>query len=328
MSKKPIRVAVTGPAGQIGYSILFRIASGSLFGPDQPVILNMLERDIPESQARLKGVMMELADGAYPLLADMNAYSDPVKAFQDADVAFLIGSRPRGPGMERAELLDANAEIFRVQGRALNESASRDVKVLVVGNPCNTNAYIAMRSAPDLSPKCFTAMLRLDQNRFISQLAQKTGKPVASIEGTIVWGNHSPAMYPDLQATTIDGVKAVELIDEAWYVNELIPTVGKRGAAIIEARGASSAASAASAAIDHIRDWHCGSHGKSVTMGVISQGEYGIPEGLIFGMPCICENGQWRIVEGLTLTDTDRQRMQKSIDELEAERAHVRKLFD
>ena len=324
--KTPIRVAVTGPAGNIGYSLLFRIASGAMFGADQPVILQLLERNNPDSQA-VKGVMMELDDCAFPLLAGVVNSSDPKTAFRDADVAMLVGARPRSKGMERADLLDANAAIFVEQGRALNESASRDVKVLVVGNPCNTNAWIAMKSAPSLPAENFTSMLRLDQNRLMAQIAAKSGKTVNDIVHPAVWGNHSPAMVPDLEHAEICGRPALEGIDRAWYEETLIPTVAKRGSAIIEARGASSAASAASAAIDHIRDWVLGSGERWVTMGVPSDGSYGVPEGLVFGFPCVTKNGKYEIVKDLELSDFIRARMQKSIAELESERDHVAKLL-
>src|SRR6195952_3489407 len=281
MAKAPMRVAVTGAAGQIGYAILFRIANGDLLGKDQPVILQLLEIPDEKAQKALKGVIMEIDDCAFPLLAGMTAHSDPMTAFKDVDVALLVGARPRGPGMERKDLLEANAEIFTVQGKALNEVASRDVKVLVVGNPANTNAYIAMKSAPDLPKKNFTAMLRLDHNRALSQLAAKSGKPVASIEKLAVWGNHSPTMYPDFRVATAEGQDLTKLInDEEWNRNTFIPTVGKRGAAIIEARGLSSAASAANAAIDHVRDWVLGTNGLR-SMVVRSGGQYGVEEGLM-----------------------------------------------
>ena len=325
--KTPIRVAVTGPAGNIGYSLLFRIASGAMFGADQPVILQLLERNNPDSQKAVKGVMMELDDCAFPLLAGVVNSSDPKAAFRDADVALLVGARPRSKGMERADLLDANAAIFVEQGRALDESASRDVKVLVVGNPCNTNAWIAMKSAPSLPAENFTSMLRLDQNRLMAQIAAKSGKTVNYIVHPAVWGNHSPAMVPDLEHAQICGRPALEGIDRAWYEETLIPTVAKRGSAIIEARGASSAASAASAAIDHIRDWVLGSGDRWVTMGVPSDGSYGVPEGLVFGFPCVTKNGKYEIVKGLELSDFIRARMQKSIAELESERDHVAKLL-
>ena len=282
--KNPVRVAITGAAGQIGYALLFRIASGEMLGKDQPVILQLL--DLPQAQNAVKGVMMELQDCAFPLLAGMVATDDPEVAFKDADVAILVGARPRSKGMERADLLSANAEIFTVQGAALNKTASRDVKVLVVGNPANTNAYIAMKSAPDLPAKNFTAMLRLDHNRALSQVAEKIGKAVGNIEKLCVWGNHSPTMYADYRFATVDGQDVKDLInDQEWNANTFLPTVGKRGAAIIEARGLSSAASAANAAIDHIHDWVLGTNGKWVTMGVPSDGSYGIPEGTMFGFP-------------------------------------------
>ncbi len=318
--KAPVRIAVTGPAGSIGYSILFRIAAGDLLGPDQPVILQLLERDTPESAARLKGVMMELSDCAFPLLAGMSSSCDPMVAFKDADIAFLIGARPRTKGMERSELLTGNGQIFVAQGKALNAVAKRDVKVLVVGNPCNTNAYIAMKSAPDLSPKCFSAMLRLDHNRALSQLSDITGKSVTTMHKMAVWGNHSPTMYPDISSTTIEGKAARECVDETWYRDTFIPTVGKRGAAIIEARGASSAASAASAAIDHMRDWCLGSNGEWVTMGVPSDGSYGIPEGMVCGMPCVCDGkGGYEIVQGLDFDAFGREKLEKSLAELQSE---------
>ena len=289
MSKKPVRVAVTGAAGQIGYALLFRIASGEMLGKDQPVILQLLEIPDEKAQKALKGVMMELEDCAFPLLAGMEAHSDPMTAFKDTDYALLVGSRPRGPGMERAELLAVNGAIFTAQGKALNAVASRNVKVLVVGNPANTNAYIAMKSAPDLPRKNFTAMLRLDHNRALSQIAAKTGKAVADIEKLTVWGNHSPTMYADYRFATIKGESVAKMInDQEWNANVFLPTVGKRGAAIIEARGLSSAASAANAAIDHMRDWALGTNGKWVTMGIPSDGQYGIPKDVMFGFPVTC----------------------------------------
>lgn len=327
--KKPIRVAVTGPAGNIGYSVLFRIAAGDMLGPDQPVILQLLERDTPESKQRLKGVMMELSDCAFPLLADMFATADPKVAFKDAEAALLIGARPRTKGMERSELLEANGAIFTVQGKALNEVASRNVKVLVVGNPCNTNAYIAMKSAPDLDPKCFSAMLRLDHNRALSQLSLITGKPVTTMHKMAVWGNHAPSMYADIRNCTIDGKAAAGLVDETWYRETFLPTVGKRGAAIIEARGASSAASAASAAIDHMHDWFCGSNGEWVTMGVPSDGSYGVPEGIVCGMPCICDGkGGYEIVKGLSFADEFSQgKLDATVGELVKEAEAVKHLL-
>ena len=328
MSKKPVRVAVTGAAGQIGYALLFRIASGEMLGKDQPVILQLLEVPVEGPQKALKGVMMELDDCAFPLLVEMTAHSDPMTAFKDADYALLVGSRPRGPGMERAELLAVNGAIFTAQGKALNAVASRDVKVLVVGNPANTNAYIAMKSAPDLPRKNFTAMLRLDHNRAASQIAAKTGKAVADIEKLTVWGNHSPTMYADYRFATINGESVAKMInDQEWNANTFLPTVGKRGAAIIEARGLSSAASAANAAIDHIRDWALGTDGKWVTMGVPSDGSYGIPEGVIYGVPVTCANGEYTRVEGLPVDEFSRAAMDKTLAELEEERAGVAHLL-
>ena len=328
MSKPAMRVAVTGAAGQIGYALLFRIASGEMLGKDQPVILQLLEIPDEKAQKALKGVMMELDDCAFPLLEGMTAHSDPREAFKDADVALLVGSRPRGPGMERKDLLQMNAKIFTEQGKALNDVASRDVKVLVVGNPANTNAYIAMKSAPDLPAENFTAMLRLDHNRALSQLAEKSGKKVADIEKLIVWGNHSPTMYPDIRFANANGDKLAEVInDDAWNRDTFIPTVGKRGAAIIEARGLSSAASAANAAIDHVRDWVLGSNGKWVTMGIPSDGSYGIPEGIMYGFPVTTENGKYKIVEGLEIDEFSRERMDKTLNELLEERDGVKDLL-
>lgn len=324
--KSPVRVAVTGAAGQIGYSLLFRIASGEMLGKDQPVILQLLE--ITPALNALKGVVMELDDCAFPLLAGVVQSDDPEVAFKDADIALLVGARPRSKGMERKDLLEANGAIFTVQGAALNKVASRDVKVLVVGNPANTNAYIAMKSAPDLPSKNFTAMLRLDHNRALSQLASKTGKSVDSIEQLIVWGNHSPTMYPDYRFATIGGNEAPSAVnDQDWYENTFISTVGKRGAAIIEARGLSSAASAASAAIDHVRDWVNGTNGKWTTMGVPSDGSYGIPEGVIYGFPTTCSDGEYSIVTGLDIDEFSRKQMDKTLQELEEERAAINHLF-
>jgi len=326
--KKPMRVAVTGAAGQIGYSLLFRIASGEMLGKDQPVILQMLEIPDEKAQKALKGVMMELEDCAFPLLAGMIPAADPKVAFKDADVALLVGARPRGPGMERKDLLEANGAIFTVQGRALDEVASRNVKVLVVGNPANTNAYIAMKSAKGLPAKNFTAMLRLDHNRALSQLAAKTGKPVDSFEKLIVWGNHSPTMYPDYRFATAGGQSVKALVnDEAWNRDTFIPLVGKRGAAIIEARGLSSAASAANAAIDHVRDWVLGSNGKWVTMGVPSDGSYGIPEGVMYGVPVTTAGGEYTRVKDLEIDAFSRERMDKTLKELEEERAAIAHLL-
>ncbi|MDO4906519.1 malate dehydrogenase [Neisseria sp.] len=324
--KSPVRVAVTGAAGQIGYALLFRIASGEMLGKDQPVILQLL--DLPQAQNAVKGVMMELQDCAFPLLAGMFTTDDPEVAFKDAQVAILVGSRPRSKGMERADLLLANAEIFTKQGAALNKVADRNVKVLVVGNPANTNAYIAMKSAPDLPAKNFTAMLRLDHNRALSQIAEKTGKPVSAIEKLCVWGNHSPTMYADYRFATINGDSVKDMInDQAWNADVFLPTVGKRGAAIIEARGLSSAASAANAAIDHIRDWVLGTNGKWVTMGIPSDGSYGIPEGTMFGFPVTCENGEYKLVEGLEIDDFSRERINITLKELEEEKAGVAHLL-
>ena len=326
--KKPMRVAVTGAAGQIGYSLLFRIASGEMLGKDQPVILQLLEIPDEKAQKALKGVMMEVDDCAFPLLAGISAHSDAMTAFKDVDVALLVGARPRGPGMERKDLLEANGAIFTVQGRALDAVASRNVKVLVVGNPANTNAYIAMKSAPSLPREQFTAMLRLDHNRALSQLATKTGKPVDAIEKMIVWGNHSPTMYPDYRFATIAGAAAPALVnDEDWYRNTFIPTVGKRGAAIIEARGLSSAASAANAAIDHVRDWVLGTNGKWVTMGIPSDGSYGIPDGVMYGVPVTCANGKYERIKGLAIDDFSRSKMDATLKELEEERAGVAHLL-
>ena len=324
MLKKPVRVAVTGAAGQIGYAILFRIASGEMLGKDQPVVLSLLEVPVEKAQQALQGVMMELEDCAFPLLAGMEAHSDPMTAFKDIDYALLIGSRPRGPGMERAELLAVNGEIFTAQGKALNAVASRNVKVLVVGNPANTNAYIAMKSAPDLPRTNFTAMLRLDHNRALSQLAAKTGKPVAAIQKMAVWGNHSPTMYADYRFATIDGASVKDMInDHDWNANTFLPTVGKRGAAIIAARGVSSAASAANAAIDHMRDWALGTGGRWVTMGIPSDGQYGIPKDVMFGFPVTCEAGTYRMVEDLPVDAFSQQCIDKTLKELLDEQAGV-----
>jgi len=328
MSKKPVRVAVTGAAGQIGYAVLFRIASGEMLGKDQPVVLSLLEVPVEKAQQALQGVMMELQDCAFPLLVGMEAHSDPMTAFKDVDYAMLIGSRPRGPGMERAELLAVNAEIFTAQGKALNAVASRNVKVLVVGNPANTNAYIAMKSAPDLPRKNFTAMLRLDHNRALSQIAAKTGKPVAAIEKLAVWGNHSPTMYADYRFATIDGASVKDMInDQDWNANTFLPTVGKRGAAIIAARGVSSAASAANAAIDHMHDWALGTHGGWVTMGVPSNGDYGIPVDVMFGFPVTCEGGEYKLVEGLDIDAFSQECINKTLAELQGEQDGVKHLL-
>ncbi len=328
MNKKPVRVAVTGAAGQIGYALLFRIASGEMLGRDQPVILQLLEIPDEKAQKALKGVMMELEDCAFPLLADMQAHGDANTAFKETDYALLVGARPRGPGMERADLLAANAQIFTAQGKALNAVASRDVRVLVVGNPANTNAYIAMKSAPDLPRQNFTAMLRLDHNRALSQIAAKTGKPVAAIQKLAVWGNHSPTMYADYRFATIDGAGVKDMInDQVWNKDVFLPTVGKRGAAIIEARGLSSAASAANAAIDHMRDWALGTDGRWVTMGVPSDGWYGIPKDTMFGFPVTCANGVYTVVEGLPIDEFSQACIDKTLKELQDEQAGVSHLL-
>jgi malate dehydrogenase len=328
MSKKPVRVAVTGAAGQIGYALLFRIASGEMLGKDQPVILQLLEVPAEGPQKALKGVMMELEDCAFPLLHGMEAHGDPNTAFKDTDYALLVGSMPRKAGMERAELLSINGKIFIGQGKALNDKASRGVKVLVVGNPANTNAWIAMKSAPDLPRENFTAMLRLDHNRALSQLAAKTGKPVAAIKKLGVWGNHSPTMYADYRFATIEGQSVKAMInDQVWNKDTFLPTVGKRGAAIIEARGLSSAASAANAAIDHMRDWALGTGGEWVTMGVPSNGEYGIPKDVMFGYPVTCEGGKYKIVAGLDIDAFSQECINKTLAELQGEQDGVKHLL-
>ncbi|MYM36276.1 malate dehydrogenase [Duganella sp. FT50W] len=328
MAKTPLRVAVTGAAGQIGYALLFRIANGDMLGKDQPVILQLLEIPDEKAQKALKGVMMEIDDCAFPLLAEMTAHSDPLTAFKDVDYAVLVGARPRGPGMERKDLLEANAQIFTAQGKALDAVASRNVKVLVVGNPANTNAYIAMKSAPSLPAKNFTAMLRLDHNRALSQVAAKTGTQVKDIEKLTVWGNHSPTMYADYRFATVNGKNVKDLInDQEWNANTFLPTVGKRGAAIIEARGLSSAASAANAAIDHVHDWHVGTNGKWATMGVPSDGSYGIPEGIVFGFPVTTENGEYKIVQGLEIDAFSQERINLTLKELTEEREGVKHLL-
>ena len=326
--KPAVRVAVTGAAGQIGYSLLFRIGSGEMLGEDQPVILQLLELPVDKVQAALRGVMMELEDCAFPLLAGMVGTGDPKVAFKDADIAMLVGARPRGPGMERKDLLLENAKIFIEQGKALDAVASRNVKVLGVGNPANTNAYIAMKSAPSLPKKNFTAMLRLDHNRALSQLAAKSGKPVGSIEKLVVWGNHSPTMYADYRFATAGGQSLKDLIgDENWNRNVFLPTVGKRGAAVIEARGLSSAASAANAAVDHVRDWILGSGGKWVTMGVASDGSYDIPRDVMYGFPVTTANGEYTLVQSLPIDDFSREKMNATLKELEEERAGVAPLL-
>ncbi|MBU3746666.1 MAG: malate dehydrogenase [Betaproteobacteria bacterium] len=328
MSKTAKRVAVTGAAGQIGYALLFRIASGEMLGKDQPVILQLLEIPDEKAQKALKGVMMELEDCAFPLLAGMEAHNDPNKAFKDTDYALLVGARPRGPGMERKDLLSANAAIFTAQGKALDASASRDVKVLVVGNPANTNAYIAMKSAPSINKRQFTAMLRLDHNRALSQIAARTGKPVSDIRKLCVWGNHSPTMYADYRFATIGSSSVKQMInDDAWNRDIFLPTVGKRGAAIIEARGLSSAASAANAAIDHMRDWTHGTGGEWTTMGIPSDGSYGIPQDVMFGFPVTCQNGDYSIVQGLEIDSFSQERIAITLKELSEEREAVAHLL-
>jgi malate dehydrogenase len=322
-----MRVAVTGAAGQIGYSLLPRIAAGEMLGKDQPVILQLLEIPDEKAQKALKGVMMELDDCAFPLLHGMVPASDPMVAFKDADVALLVGARPRGPGMERKDLLEANGKIFAPQGRALSEVASRKVKVLVVGNPANTNCLIAMKNAPRLKPSNFSSMMRLDHNRAMSQVAQKIGVPITSIKKMVVWGNHSATQYPDIFQATANGKKAWPMInDQAWLENTFIPVIQKRGAAIIEARGLSSAASAASAAIDHIRDWVKGTK-DWVSMGIPSDGSYGIPEGVLYGYPVTCKGGQYKIVKGLDVSDFSRSRMSATLKELHEERDSIKHLL-
>ena len=327
MPKAPIRVAVTGAAGQIGYSLLFRIANGDLLGRDQPVILQLLE--LPQAQKALNGVMMELDDCAFPLLAGMTSASDPVVAFKDVQVALLVGARPRGPGMERKDLLEANGKIFAPQGQALDRVADRNVKVLVVGNPANTNCLIAMKNAPSLKPQQFTGMMRLDHNRAVSQLAQKVKQPVPAIRKVPVWGNHSATQYPDLFQAEVDGKKLwPQINDQGWLENTFIPTVQKRGAAIFDARGLSSAASAANAAIDHVRDWISGSRdGDWITMGVPSDGSYGVPEGVIYGYPVTCRNGSYQLVKGVEISEFSRKRMDATLKELHEERDSVRHLL-
>lgn len=324
--KTPVRVAITGAAGQISYSLIFRVASGDMLGKDQPVILQLLE--IPPAMGALAGVVMEINDCAFPLVAGIVETDDPNVAFKDADYALLVGSRPRGPGMERSDLLKANGAIFTVQGKALNDHASRDVKVLVVGNPANTNALIAMKNAPDLNPRNFTAMMRLDHNRALSQIATKTGSHSTKVEKMVVWGNHSATQYPDISYATVDGVAVKDKVDNDWYVNNFIPTVQQRGAAIIKARGASSAASAASSAVDHMRDWALGSNGGWVSMGVFSAGNsYGIDEELMYALPITCENGEWKEVKGLEISDFSRKMMSATEAELLSEKEAIADLL-
>ena len=322
----PVRVTVTGAAGQISYSLLFRIAAGEMLGPDQPVILQMLE--ITPALEALKGVAMELEDCAFPLLAGMVCTDDASEAFKDSDYALLVGARPRGPGMERKDLLEANAAIFSAQGNALNDNASKEIKVLVVGNPANTNALITQRNAPDIDPRQFTAMTRLDHNRAMSQIANKTGSTINDVTHMTIWGNHSATQYPDLHEAKVSGRSAIELVDQDWYETDFIPTVQQRGAAIISARGASSAASAANAAIAHMRTWALGSsEGDWVSMGVYSDGSYGIAEGLIYSFPCVCKGGDWEIVQGLEINEFSRGKMEATENELAEERDAVQHLL-
>ncbi len=324
--KAPVRVAVTGAAGQISYSLLFRIASGDMLGKDQPIILQLLE--ITPALEALKGVAMELEDCAFPLVDGIVQTDDAKVAFKDADYALLVGARPRGPGMERKDLLEANAAIFSAQGQAINEVASRDIKVLVVGNPANTNALIAQRNAPDIDPRQFTAMTRLDHNRAMAQLGNKLGKSINDVKKMTIWGNHSSTQYPDLHHCEVDGKPAIDQVEQDWYENDYIPTVQQRGAAIIKARGASSAASAANAAVDHMRSWALGSDdGDWVSMGIYSDGSYGIQEGLIYSYPCVCKNGDWEIVQGLEVNDFSRERMTATETELAEERDAVKHLL-
>jgi malate dehydrogenase len=326
MMKTPVRVAITGAAGQISYSLIFRVAAGDMLGMDQPVILQLLE--IPPAMKALEGVVMELNDCAFPLVAGIVATDDPNLAFKDVDFALLVGSRPRGPGMERSDLLKANGAIFTVQGKALNDHASRNVKVLVVGNPANTNALIAMKNAPDLNPRNFTSMMRLDHNRAMSQIATKTGSHSSQVEKMVVWGNHSSTQFPDISYATLEGTAVKDKVDNEWYVQYFIPTVQQRGAAIIKARGASSAASAASAAIDHMRDWTLGSNGRWVSMGVFSGGNsYGINEELMYAFPITCENGEWKEVKGLPVSDFARKMMTATEQELLSEKEAIADLL-
>ena len=322
--KDPVRVTITGAAGQIGYALLFRVASGAMLGKDQPVILQLLE--ITPALGAVKGVVMELDDCAFPLLHDVTYTDDANVAFKDTDYALLVGSRPRGPGMERKDLLEANAAIFSAQGKALNDNASPYVKVLVVGNPANTNALIAQRNAPDLDPRNFTAMTRLDHNRAMAQLAAKAGKHVSDVEGLCIWGNHSATQYPDIHRASVAGEEAMSMVDMDWYTGDFIPTVQQRGAAIIEARGASSAASAANAAIDHMRDWALGSHAV-LSMGVYSDGSYGVAEGLIYSFPVTCSGGDWRIVQGVEVNAFSQEKMDATETELTEERDAVAHLL-
>lgn len=324
--KSPVRVTVTGAAGQISYSLLFRIAAGEMLGSDQPVILQMLE--ITPALEALKGVAMELEDCAFPTLAGMVCTDDPAVAFKDSDYALLVGARPRGPGMERKDLLEANAAIFSVQGKAINDHAAKHIKVLVVGNPANTNSLIAQRNAPNIDPRQFTAMTRLDHNRALSQLANKTGKTINDVTHMTIWGNHSATQYPDIHHAKVNGAAAIDMVDQAWYESDFIPVVQQRGAAIIKARGASSAASAANAAIGHMRSWALGAaEGDWVSMGVYSDGSYGIAKGLIYSFPCVCKNGDWEIVQGLEINAFSRAKMTATEQELAEERDAVKHLL-
>nr|AII25877.1 NADH-malate dehydrogenase [Neoporphyra haitanensis] len=325
--KKPVRVAITGAAGQISYSLLFRIAAGEMLGSDQPVILQLLE--IPPAMKALEGVVMEIDDCAFPLGASIEATDDPNVAFQDTDYGMLVGARPRGPGMERSDLLEANGGIFKVQGKAINDNASRDIKVVVVGNPANTNAWTCKNCAPDINPGQFTAMTRLDHNRAMAQLAQQANSAVSDIKKVTIWGNHSTTQYPDLHHATVGGKAALDLVDRQWYENDYIPSVAKRGAAIIEARGASSAASAANAALEHMRDWVLGTPaGDWTSMGIPSDGSYGIEEGLVYSFPVTTNNGNYEIVQGLDLSDFSRAKMKATEDELKEEAAAIRKVLE
>jgi malate dehydrogenase len=324
--KKPVRVAITGAAGQIAYSLIFRVASGDMLGKDQPIILQLL--DIPDALEKLKGTVMEVDDCAFPLISGIVATASPEEAFDGTDYALLVGARPRGPGMERKDLLTANAAIFSVQGKALANKASRDVKVLVVGNPANTNSLIARENAKSkLDPKQFTAMVRLDHNRALSQLAAKTGAHTTDVDKMIIWGNHSSTQYPDISHTTVKGKLAKSLVDQTWIEKDFIPTVQQRGAAVIKARGLSSAASAASAAVDHMRDWALGTNGKWVSMGVASDGSYGIKPGVVYGYPCVCKDGKYEIVQGLNVDAFSRARMDATEAELREERAAIEDLL-
>jgi len=324
--KSPVRVTVTGAAGQISYSLLFRIAAGEMLGSDQPVILQMLE--ITPALEALKGVAMELEDCAFPTLAGMVCTDDPAVAFKDSDYALLVGARPRGPGMERKDLLEANAAIFSVQGKAINDHAAKHIKVLVVGNPANTNSLIAQRNAPNIDPRQFTAMTRLDHNRALSQLANKTGKTINDVTHMTIWGNHSATQYPDIHHAKVNGAAAIDMVDQAWYESDFIPVVQQRGAAIIKARGASSAASAANAAIGHMRSWALGTaEGDWVSMGVCSDGSYGIAKGLIYSFPCVCKDGDWEIVQGLEINAFSRAKMTATEHELAEERDAVKHLL-